>query len=156
MLPYEQIFVYVPANVVSLRKNTIETDDIIQERTTKNILYFPYAPTLPQYNMWMKSPWYWQNQNIPIMSNFDVSQITFGFAERQAPGTGKENTSWKGQDIPLVQFSKVQAIHRNYRLYWDIDFSRSYFRVLDVGSLITPLPFIIPLYFEVERKGILG
>lgn len=144
MRTQEQLFVVINSAPVSLQRYTLGYDDVVQDGETRNVYFFAvtgfagsgmYPPIIYTYN-----------KVFNVVRPFDYSNFIFGLGNREE---GKDKDSgflmW---EYPLMGFIKDFQFKKQWHFHSKIDFSKSYYRVLNAATITTPYPFVIPLYFE--------
>ena len=140
MLVQEQLFILITDTPQTLKKYTLGYDDVIQAGVTKNIFFYPFSAVFAG-QMW-PNIYYTNNKVFNVLQPLDISNIVLGFGDRDG--------GYFCQEYNLAGFLKPFAFKKNYHFHTKIDFSRSYYRVLNAATLVTPLPILIPLYFELH------
>ena len=135
----EQILIVVKSAPVDNKKYTLGYDSVIKKHITRNVEFFPHIPGVLSGSMF-PSTFYCYNQFYNVINPLDIRLVEIGLAELDG--------GFFMYDSPLVDFSKYFNFKKNYNFENQVNFDQSYYKITDAGSLLTPYPFVIPLFFQ--------
>ena len=137
----EQVLIVVrntPTPPVNNKKYTLGYDSVVKKHVTRNVNFYPTSP-IAFYSMF-PSTFYCYNQFYNVLNPLDLRLIEIGLANMDG--------GFFQYDSPIVDFSKSFDFKKNYHWEQHVNFDECYYKITDVASLLTPFPFVIPLYFQ--------